>query len=80
MPSPDELKARIVASLPDASVEVSDLTGTKDHFQAKVVSTAFEGVSRVEQHKMVYAALGELMKGPIHALALTTRAPPRQRA
>jgi stress-induced morphogen len=75
MPSPDELKALIVASLPDASVEVSDLTGTKDHFQAKVVSKAFEGLSRIEQHKMVYAALGELMKGPIHALALTTRAP-----
>jgi stress-induced morphogen len=75
MPSPDELKARIVASLPDASVEVSDLTGTKDHFQAKVVSKAFQGLSRVEQHKMVYAALGELMSGPIHALALTTRVP-----
>jgi stress-induced morphogen len=75
MPSPDELKARIVASLPDASVEVSDLTGTMDHFQAKVVSRAFEGLSRVDQHKMVYAALGELMAGPIHALALTTRTP-----
>jgi stress-induced morphogen len=75
MPSPDELRKRILASLPDASVEVSDLTGTQDHFQAKVVCPAFAGKSRVEQHKMVYAALGELMSGPIHALALSTRAP-----
>ena len=57
----------------DAHVEVTDLTGTSDHFQAVVVSHAFDGKTRVEQHKMVYAALGELMAGPIHALALTTR-------
>jgi stress-induced morphogen len=75
MPSPEELRERILASFPDASVEVSDLTGTRDHFQARVVAPAFTGKSRVEQHKMVYAALGELMSGPIHALALSTRAP-----
>ena len=50
------------------------MTGTEDHLQALVVTPAFEGKSRVEQHQMVYAALGELMNGPIHALALTTRA------
>jgi stress-induced morphogen len=75
MPSPDSIQARLVAAFPDAHVEVTDLTGTQDHFQAVVVTRAFEGRSRVEQHQMVYAALGELMKGDIHALALTTRTP-----
>jgi stress-induced morphogen len=74
MPSPDTIKARLLAAFPDARVEVTDLTGTEDHFQAVVVTPAFDGRSRVDQHKMVYAALGELMAGPIHALALTTRA------
>jgi stress-induced morphogen len=73
MPSPDAVRERILSHLPDAKVEVSDMTGTQDHFQATVVTPAFAGKSRVEQHKMVYAALGELMTGPIHALALTTR-------
>ncbi len=75
MPSPDTLKSRLLAAFPDAQVEVSDLTGTQDHFQALIVSRAFTGKTRVEQHKMVYSALGELMNGPIHALALTTRTP-----
>jgi stress-induced morphogen len=74
MPSPDTIKARLLAAFPDARVEVTDLTGTEDHFQALVVTPAFGGRSRVDQHKMVYAALGELMAGAIHALALTTRA------
>ena len=73
MPSPEAVRQRILSQMPDAKVEVSDLTGTQDHFQATVVTRAFAGKSRVEQHKMVYAALGELMTGPIHALALTTR-------
>ena len=74
MPSPDSIRSRLQAAFPGATVEVTDLTGTQDHFQATVVAPAFEGKSRVEQHRMVYAALGELMNGPIHALALTTRA------
>jgi stress-induced morphogen len=75
MPSPDVLRDRLLASFPDAEVEISDMTGTEDHFQAKVIARAFVGKSRVEQHKMVYAALGDLMHGPVHALALTTREP-----
>jgi stress-induced morphogen len=75
MPSPESVQARLLAAFPDARVEVSDLTGTEDHFQALVVAQEFRGKSRIDQHKMVYAALGELMKGAIHALALTTRAP-----
>jgi stress-induced morphogen len=73
MPSPDTVKARLLAAFPDARIEVTDLTGTSDHFQAVVVTRAFDGKTRIEQHQMVYAALGELMNGPIHALALTTR-------
>ncbi len=75
MPSPDALKSLLHAAFPDARVEVADLTGTQDHFQALVVTRAFEGKSRVDQHRMVYAALGDLMNGPVHALALTTRTP-----
>jgi stress-induced morphogen len=74
MPSVSTLKERLLAAFPDARVEVTDLTGTSDHFQAVVVTSAFAGKTRVEQHQMVYSALGDLMNGPIHALALTTRA------
>jgi stress-induced morphogen len=73
MPSPDTLRSLLLAAFPDANVEVTDLTGTQDHFQAVVVTPAFEGKTRIEQHRMVYAALGTLMNGDIHALALTTR-------
>ncbi|HEY4016006.1 MAG TPA: BolA family transcriptional regulator [Polyangiaceae bacterium] len=75
MPSPTSIRARLLTAFPDAKVEVTDLTGTEDHFQALVVTPAFEGKSRVDQHKMVYAVLGDaLASGAIHALALTTRA------
>jgi stress-induced morphogen len=73
MPSPKTLESLLLAAFPGAQVEVTDLTGTQDHFQALVVTPAFEGKSRIEQHQMVYAALGDLMKGEVHALALTTR-------
>jgi len=56
-------------------VAIEDLTGTKDHFQAVVVSPAFATLNRVEQHQAVYRALGELMAGPVHALALQTFTP-----
>ncbi|MGB5813534.1 MAG: BolA family transcriptional regulator [Polyangiales bacterium] len=54
---------------------VTDLTGTKDHWEALIVSEAFDGKSPIEQHQMVYAALGDLMTGPVHALALKTYSP-----
>ena len=57
--------------------ELKDLTGTKDHYDATIVSAAFEGKSRVEQHQLVYGALGDLMAGPVHALALKTFTPSR---
>ena len=72
---PREIEEKIRAALPDARVDCRDLTGTGDHFEVRVVSTAFDGKSRIEQHRMIYAALGEAMSGPIHALALKTEVP-----
>lgn len=72
---PSEVERLIRATFPDADIELVDLTGTKDHYQARVVSQAFEGRSPIEQHKLVYGALGDAMKGPIHALALKTYTP-----
>jgi stress-induced morphogen len=71
----DEVKALIEKGLPDCSAEVVDLTGTGDHFKADVISPAFEGASLIEQHQMVYKALGTLVGGAIHALQLNTKAP-----
>jgi stress-induced morphogen len=74
MPSTDDIKQRIEQAIPDASVEVEDWTGGGDHFRATVVSPAFSGKSRLEQHRMVYAVFGAEIGGPIHALSLTTKA------
>lgn len=72
----NEIEALLRAAFPDVTVlEIADLTGTKDHYEATIVSAAFEGMSRVAQHQAVYRALGDLMKGPIHALALHTHTP-----
>jgi len=73
MPNPTVVRARLLEAFPGARIDVTDLTGTEDHLQAVVVAAQFAGKSRIDQHKMVYAALGEWMAGPIHALALTTR-------
>ena len=71
-----ELEERIREGLGEVSrLVLKDLTGTKDHWDALIVSSAFAGKSRIEQHQMVYAALGELMSGPVHALALRTYSP-----
>ncbi|HEY2512683.1 MAG TPA: BolA/IbaG family iron-sulfur metabolism protein, partial [Polyangiaceae bacterium] len=56
--SPEDVRTRIALALPGAHVEVTDLTGTSDHYEALVVSASFEGRSRIEQHQMVYGALG----------------------
>ncbi len=74
MPAAD-IEAMIKDAMPDAQVEIIDLAGDDDHFKARVVSTAFEGKSRVQQHQMVYAALKGKMGGELHALALETKAP-----
>jgi stress-induced morphogen len=69
-----ELTESLLRAFPDGEVEVTDLTGTSDHYQARIVSDAFQGKNRLEQHRMVYAALGDAMKGAVHALALQTSA------
>ena len=73
--SPDAITARIRAALPDAVVELVDLTGTMDHWQASIISVAFAGKSLIERHRMVMAALAEELKGPIHALTLDVKTP-----
>ena len=76
MVEPELVEQRIREGVPEVSeVKIEDLTGTKDHYQAVVVSSAFATMSRVEQHQAVYRALGELMAGPVHALALKTYTP-----
>ena len=67
-----EIERLIKASLPDAEVEIIDLAGDNNHFSAHVTSSTFEGKSRIQQHKMVYDALGDKMGGTLHALALKT--------
>lgn len=72
----EQVEAAIKTELPDAIVRVQDLTGGGDHLEALVVSTAFEGKSRVQQHQLVYRALKrELDSEAIHALALKTLTP-----
>ncbi len=77
MPSPDELRNRIEQALPGSDVRVEDLTGGGDHFRAEVVSERFEGLSRIEQHQLVYGIFGAEIGGPIHALSLKTSTPER---
>ena len=74
MPTSDDLKRRIEAAIPDARVDVTDLTGGGDHFRAVVVAPEFGGLSRIEQHRRVYGVFGAEIGGPIHALSLETRA------
>jgi stress-induced morphogen len=70
-----EIEALIKSALPDAEVTMQDLAGDNDHWSARVVSSAFKGLSRVRQHQIVYAALRGRMGGELHALALQTSAP-----
>lgn len=72
---PEAITAKIRAALPDAEVDLKDLTGTEDHWEARIVSAAFAGKSQLQRHRMVMAALAEELRGPIHALSLDTRAP-----
>ena len=70
-----EIEAAILAAIPGATVEITDLAGDGDHYAAKVVAAAFAGMPRVRQHQMVYNALGGRMGGVLHALQLTTAVP-----
>ncbi len=70
-----EIKALIVKAMPDADVMIEDLRGDGDHYSATIVSSAFAGKSRVQQHQLVYEALQGNMGTMLHALALQTSAP-----
>ncbi|GIX20464.1 BolA/IbaG family iron-sulfur metabolism protein [Erythrobacter cryptus] len=70
-----EIEEAILAALPGAKVELTDLAGDNDHWAAKVTAPQFAGLSRVKQHKLVYDALGGRMGGVLHALQVTTVVP-----
>ena len=76
MPMPaEEIERMLREAFPDAKIEIRDLAGDGDHYAATVISEAFRGKSKVQQHQMVYAALQGKMGGELHALALTTGVP-----
>ncbi len=75
MPSAEDIKQRIEAGIPGAQADVEDYTGGGDHFRATVTAPAFDGLSRIQQHRLVYAVFGNEIGGAIHALALKTATP-----
>jgi stress-induced morphogen len=75
VPSAEELRERIEQALPGAEVSVQDTTGGGDHFRAEVVSHQFEGLTRIQQHKLIYEVFGDEVGGAIHALSIKTQTP-----
>jgi acid stress-induced BolA-like protein IbaG/YrbA len=76
MITPDELKAKIEKMAPETQVYVMDLTGTLDHYQAVVISKAFEGKPMIAQHRLVMATVQkEVDSGEVHALTIKTFTP-----
>ncbi len=71
----DEIRRRVAAALPGATIELRDTVGDGDHYEMVVVSEAFEGRTTLERHRMVYAPLKDILGGALHALALRTLAP-----
>lgn len=71
----EKLRDVLLDAFPGAEIGITDLTGTRDHYSVSIVAEQFRGLSRMSQHRLVYAALGELMRGPIHALSLDTKSP-----
>jgi stress-induced morphogen len=72
-----DLEAELRRAFPDAEILIEDLAGDGDHYRARITSAAFQGLPRVRQHQLVYAALGgKVESGELHALALETGAPP----
>lgn len=77
--TPDQMKTRLEQAYPDGTVQVVDLTGTQDHYQVLITSTAFQGLSRIQQHKHVMDVFAaELKTGEVHALTIQTRLPEKQ--
>jgi stress-induced morphogen len=70
-----EIQSLILKAIPDAQVNIRDMTGGGDHYEAVIVSPSFTGKTKVNRHRMVYGALQDAMVQRIHALALTTLTP-----
>ena len=73
MPQAEDIKTRIEAAIPGAQAEVEDWTGGGDHFRATVTSQTFAGLSRIEQHRLVYDVFGNEVGDRIHDLSIQTR-------
>lgn len=72
--SKDELESKLKNSFPDAEIEIIDLAGDNDHYEARIVSSHFNGISLVKQHKMVMDSLGSIVGNQLHALSIKTKA------
>jgi stress-induced morphogen len=68
----EEIKKLITSSIPDATIEIKDLVGDCNHYSAKICSKIFNGISKIEQHKLVYKSLQGKMGNELHALSITT--------
>ncbi len=74
--TPDQIRSRLEKAYPGGAIQVVDLTGTHDHYQVMVTSSAFQGLSRVQQHKHVMDVFAaELKTGEVHALSIQTKLP-----
>ena len=73
--SEQDLRAYLTEAFPDAEIEIEDLAGDGDHYRARIVSTAFAGLSRVARHRLVYDAVADWMPHRVHALAVTAITP-----
>jgi stress-induced morphogen len=80
VPSAEDIKQRIESAIAGSHADVEDYTGGGDHFRASVTAPAFDGLSRIEQHRLVYAVFGAEIGGAIHALALKTQTPSKIQA
>ena len=68
----EEIKKLVTSSIPDATIEIKDLVGDNNHYSAKITSKIFNGISKIEQHKLVYKSLQGKMGNELHALSITT--------
>lgn len=75
MIAPEIIIEKLQAALPGAQIDLQDLTGTQDHYKATIIAPQFIGKARLARHRLVYGALEEEMKGPIHALTLEVYTP-----
>ncbi len=78
--TPTELRERLKAAFPDAEPEVTDLTGSENHYQTRIVSSRFLGLARLQRHRLVHSALAAFMGGEIHALSMQLLTPEEARS